>query len=289
MAKLEIMTFSKNGLHTLLGALNLPGRESHEHASDLNRLDVVLVAIDFEHTEALRKGLQEGQNSQTGIAMLDTRDIDHEKDPCGLITTSQFVTGSPTYIANASKKFFFGTSTAIEPSALLESIMSMIPDNRNIILIGHAVHVELAILTKLGFDLTASNILGILDTQCLAYKVLGSFKFSLKTLLRKLHCPFTHLHSAGNDAHFTLRAALLLAILGCEDQEHELLPVLRDIALADIPFLVYVESQRAIKRERRKGPSRKQQSKTWSLEKQEEIRRERAEKKARAAVDQCKL
>lgn len=56
--------------------------------------------------------------------------------------------------------------------------------------------------------------MGVFDTEDLARYTFGSSKLRLWTLLTKLQCPFANLHCAGNDAHFALRALLLLTVEG---------------------------------------------------------------------------
>lgn len=63
-------------------------------------------------------------------------------------------------------------------------------------------------------------------------------------LLSELQCPFGYLHGAGNDANYTLRALLLLAIRGCQnaasalnDSERLMLSSLEVIAQSHLPVL----------------------------------------------------
>jgi hypothetical protein len=44
------------------------------------------------------------------------------------------------------------------------------------------------------------------------YSLQLTHKASLRELLTVLKCPFQHMHIAGNDANFTLRALLMLSI-----------------------------------------------------------------------------
>ncbi len=67
-----------------------------------------------------------------------------------------------------------------------------------------------------------SSVVGILDTEDIAHYVFPPpyepRAFRLNNLLRRLQCPYDKLHTAGNDANFTLRVVLLLAIESCREE-----------------------------------------------------------------------
>ena len=90
------------------------------------------------------------------------------------------------------------------------TLESLVPRTRNIALIGHDFKHDLHVLQILKFDLQTS-IFGILDTQKIASDLLPDNSSTLSDILQALQCPFDKLHTASNDAHFTLRALLLLA------------------------------------------------------------------------------
>jgi hypothetical protein len=93
---------------------------------------------------------------------------------------------------------------------------------------------------------------------------------TLGRLLGELKCPKSsaRLHNAGNDANFTLRALVLLAIKGYEQQRLDTLMVeeervarmeaLRSIAMKPLP---------RVRQPKKKRPRKKHIAKTWSLEK----------------------
>lgn len=123
-------------------------------------------------------------------------------------------------------------------------------------------------------------------------QVLPYFALTLGELLSELKCPHNWLHNAGNDANYTLRALLLLAIRSChETSRYDLLYLLNEAAMALIPLRspgeeeilaqqkAHKSKERAEKMAKRFRNTRKYQSKLWSVEKQEEIRAERAAKR----------
>jgi DNA polymerase III epsilon subunit-like protein len=93
---------------------------------------------------------------------------------------------------------------------MLRNIESLIPKSRHVVLVGHDIRNDLHAMRSLNFDFPAS-IISILDTSRIT-RELDVTVSSLTDLLEVFQCPFDKLHCAGNDAHFTLRALLLLAI-----------------------------------------------------------------------------
>lgn len=247
--------------------------------------DAVLVAIDCEHTGNLRNGFRDSQDSQVGLAILDPRDLLVGETETPKIATYNFVTGSVPYTTKSSEKFLFGKTVTVSTGDLLRQIEAVLPQDRDIILIGHSVECEVAILQTLGFKFTAVS--AVVETTKLANQVFKSWHGSLGDLLRICKCPFSDLHNGGNDAHFTLRAALHLVDKGCQQIECESLPALaaiRRVLSTPIPIRPEVEIKAAKKREKekRKLNSRQYQSRFWTAEEQEQIRAERAARRAEA-------
>ena len=86
---------------------------------------------------------------------------------------------------------------------------------RRLVLVGHDVVQDIGYLDKLGLDMkTETNMVGKLDSQVLhqAWQDSDS-KRSLSSVLDDLDFRHTHLHNAGNDAVYTLRAVIGLAVI----------------------------------------------------------------------------
>ena len=301
LQKQTIPAITTNGLELLGQIFGLRSEPSHP---DLE--DVVLVAIDFEYFQNIKEDLSLNLECQAGLAILDTRNI---LDPEPVISTQNFATGQHQYCARASKMFHFGKSITTRQQDMLENINSLIPQSRNIILVGHNILQDLRALKALGFDFEVfpvgvldtellvrevipfwTGTLGELDIPLLVRKVIPSWTGTLGELLTELNCPYGSLHSAGNDAHFTLRALILLAVRDCKtrtDAEYEeRLDVLERIAYASIPACV----DPAVVIERKKKLSKKREAKLriWNrhrqsiigeIEAQERICAERASKR----------
>lgn len=206
---------TRNGLSILLQILGL----RHPPPDSLGLTDVVIVAIDFEGINTIKSGFAQKDNSQVGLAVLDTKEL-CQVPPDKLTSTYNFAAGSQSYVTKASNKFLFGETITIQSSAMADAIRSCIPKARNVVFVGHAILNELQSLQALGFKFPKPPS-GILDTFQVANKVLQFWAGSLGDLLVLLGCPFNKLHSAGNDAKFTLRALLLLAVKWCISQQHQ--------------------------------------------------------------------
>jgi len=275
------LPIAKNGLQILREIFRL----GHHPYYSPQLSDVVLVAIDFENINTIKSGFAQKGDCQIGLAILDTKKI-NRMPPDKLISTHNFATGSPSYLSKASKKFMFGETIAIGPPNIVNYIQSSIPSARNVVFVGHGIINDLQALQALDFEYPVL-LSSVLDTSYIANEVFQYWPGSLRDLLLSLGCSFNRLHCAGNDANFTLRALLLLAACGFSKQQGEqqedrdTLAHLREISASPIPHWVDPEVQALQKRERRGAKSRKHQSKTWSKEKQEEIRAARQLKNER--------
>ncbi|KAK0722736.1 hypothetical protein B0T26DRAFT_597039, partial [Lasiosphaeria miniovina] len=259
---------TRHGLSMLLEILGL----SHSVSKSPALNDTVIIAIDFEGINTIKSGFTQKENSQVGFAILDTKEL-RQVPPEKLITSLNFATGSPSYVSKASNKFLFGETITIQPSSMVQTIQSHIPQDRSVVLVGHGILNELQALQALGFEFERLPS-GILDTSRIANEGFQFWGGSLSDLLGVLGCPFNRLHVAGNDANFPSRALLLLAAKWCisQQQDDEVLDILRDISTCPIPPYVDPEIKAAERREKRLVRSRKHQSKLWSKEKQDQIR-----------------
>jgi DNA polymerase III epsilon subunit-like protein len=77
-------------------------------------------------------------------------------------------------------------------------------------------------------------LIAILDTRRIAAHIFGR-NHTLGRLMRRLGCPHAHLHQAGNDAMFTLKALFALAVESQYDRSPEHLAFLHEIAYSPLP------------------------------------------------------
>jgi hypothetical protein len=149
------------------------------------------------------------------------------------------------------KKFYFGETIPLKNFAdLLISIEELLDRSRNIVLGGHNLPSDFQVLRSIGFDLSTS-IVGYTDTADAACAILNTPSgqaessvtsgFRLRNLLLKLGLVVYRCHIGGNDANFTLRALLLLAIEAFDrsgssnEPVMEILEKIKSIALDPIP------------------------------------------------------
>lgn len=237
-------------LETLLKLLGL--------SDDLSGMsDVVFVAIDFENAQSIWENTSSKMGCQVGIAVLDTRKIekrrlaatslylDNELDEGPskgaeeLITTYNFAAGPVEYCQRAKVKssFLFGKTIFIDQSDMRQKIESCLPQERDIILVGHDLYHDLKALETLGLNFKVYSPWNAIDTLTIARQLFPpKSKSSLRDILRKLKCPYNGLHCAGNDANFTLRAMLLLAARACQQTHPETSRILAMIATTSVYY-----------------------------------------------------
>lgn len=275
-------SITKHGMRTLHTVLGL--QSSSSTATDtvpspptpLPFQDTVLIAIDFENIDGIKYRSSDALKCQVGLAVLDTKELSCTALDKA-ITTHSFVVGPSQYVTNTQHKFMFGKVSEITFSEIRERIESCIPRHRNIVVVGHGMGGDLSALQALEVPLSASTI--VLDTLNIAKICLGWGQLSLRNLLSALGCPFDRLHCAGNDAHFTLRALLLIAIAGCSIQEqiqhHLKLDLLRQIATFPLPYPVRLgplHPKPPTKKWLRLTKKKSIQARSWTAEKQDQIR-----------------
>ncbi|KAH8641650.1 hypothetical protein IG631_04591 [Alternaria alternata] len=99
---------------------------------------------------------------------------------------------------------------------------------------------DLLVLQALGFQFSDNHV-AFINTLHVANEVFGCWAGPLRDLLRKLNCPHSRLHCAGDDANFTLKALLLLAAqkLEKEDGDKSMIDVLRRLGRRELPRRIF--------------------------------------------------
>ncbi|KAL7950406.1 hypothetical protein V8C42DRAFT_306387 [Trichoderma barbatum] len=216
-----------------------------------NGPDVVFLCMDVEAIE-----MPPNPVSEIGIAILDVKDLDgvqsgpggqnwwqfikayhlRTKEYAGLVN-HRFVHGCPSY-------FDFGKSTFPEecelPEAILDVLAPYIDEKRRLVFVGHDARQDVNYLSSVGFEvLSLRGLVEQLDTKEIhqAWKELENGK-SLVSVLGDLSIHSKHLHNAGNDAVFTLRALIGIAIEEIREKEakakgEEYQPALLDVKVQE--------------------------------------------------------
>lgn len=279
----------KPGLQVLRQALGLGPNSTSAVADGNDLVNALLIAIDFENVDNIVEGgLVRVKKCQAGIATLDPKHIqlaNHDYDQ--LISTHNIISGSPDYIAKASEQFIFGESTVADPAEVIKSMEDIIPNDVPVVLIGHGLEVDMRILKQEGFGFSSRQIT-IVDTHQVAKEMFKGCSYTLSHLLTRLGRPHHGLHSAGNDANFALRAALLLAThKGRKQAQGSLADKIISTALAGIPLNPDLEHGAPLEWDncyRSRSSIRKHGPNMWTLEEQRQRYAERRERHAQSLL-----
>ncbi len=107
-------------------------------------------------------------------------------------------------------------------SEALEAVRAILrpylEDKRRIVLAGHAINQDVGYMGSIGFDLQhETQSIGTVDSQSLYQGWTQADRSrSLGSVLDELGFAYGYLHNAGNDAVYTLRAAIGVAFASTE-------------------------------------------------------------------------
>ncbi|KAK0945620.1 hypothetical protein LTR29_002975 [Friedmanniomyces endolithicus] len=227
------MLGQRNQSAGMSAAVNFVNALATQTMSD--KADFVFVSLDFEG-DIHSRGLTE-----FGYATLDTRDV---------IADGPTIYGHNYALASNHKRgFLFGDVTRIDVPQLGATIREVchVTDvdgmDRRVVLVGHGIHNELRNMAAHGVRLEdLPRVVGAIDTGELSKVVLGQAG-TLERLLTSLEIPLTRnrngfadsLHCAGNDAHYTLRALLLLLYTQSSPPSGGSIDLLEQMARAPLP------------------------------------------------------
>lgn len=233
--------------------------------------DVVFVAMDFENFGNIRHRFSkssagpQARDSRVGISILDTRDF-FRLSAQDMLSTQSFSTGALPYHIKALKRFRFGVSELIsiyDITSKVEEALSR-KDNRDVILVCHGGEPggDTKTINSLLISDNAKPVRAVLGTTRIAHDLLGAGPegnggWRLDQLFSKLEMGhllpefgvdkkneppiYGFFHTAGNDANFTLRILLMMAVKGYERRnpkpapEPPVVALLREIAKAPLP------------------------------------------------------
>ncbi|PHH71740.1 hypothetical protein CDD83_5108 [Cordyceps sp. RAO-2017] len=186
---------------------------------------VVFVCMDLEALETAPHPV-----SEVGIAVLDTDDI--RSAPPGedgsawwpsikayhLRTAEYYGMVNHRYVHGCPGAFDFGSSTFPRHNELVSAIKAIlypyIQEQRELLFVAHDAGQDVRYLSSIGFDvLELAGMQGQVDTMAVhqAWRN-GNNGRSLRSVLCDLGIPSKNLHNAGNDAVYTMRAMIGLAV-----------------------------------------------------------------------------
>ncbi|KAF3059706.1 hypothetical protein GL218_04581 [Daldinia childiae] len=216
--------------------LGLRGRLGDPPSSDITATDwnvdmpvpfkaegsIRFVSIDIEAWEHSMNVITE-----VGLAILDTQDTITVPPGRGgygwfpLIKSQHFIIEEHKdkinyrYIQGCPGQFNFGRSEFVGENETGKVISKIIgdnesPDQRPVIIVGHAVSQDLSYLKKLGYNIwQAPQFIDEMDTRSMfQYLEKTTDGRGLKTICERLGLLCRDFHNAGNDATYTLRAMI---------------------------------------------------------------------------------
>ncbi|KAF4627899.1 hypothetical protein G7Y89_g10257 [Cudoniella acicularis] len=184
---------------------------------------IVFVSIDFNvqlTDDKKNKACKWIDIREIGFSTLDTRDIS------GPSTDFRKIIKTENYHRKSSKetKFLFGESKILQNyrDLVLRKILIENKEGRprKVVLVFHDFEEDEKMLRALHMDLAHSiypSVVGVIDMKTLAPPLLQTTRRKLREydfhlLLEILRIPFNNLTIAGNDAHFVMKAMLMLAV-----------------------------------------------------------------------------
>ncbi|KAH8686811.1 hypothetical protein BGZ61DRAFT_547339 [Ilyonectria robusta] len=154
-----------------------------------------------------------------------------------VIESHHWVVEDAYYYHERDNLFLFGKPKLVTLSRL-EARLKQHLQVPNFTLVFHGGRRELSVLQRLNINL---NPLYTIDTVNAAQHPLQlSYRYSLKQLLQEFEIPQALLHTAGNDAHFILRALLMITVRDVERQLSgkqlpDWVPILKEVARSPLP------------------------------------------------------
>ncbi|KAK2592909.1 hypothetical protein QQS21_009404 [Conoideocrella luteorostrata] len=195
--------------------------------SEPHQVPVVFISIDIENLED-----QPHPVTEIGIAALNTTNTKKVVGGLGgahwwtkivshhLIVRQYAMHVNRKYVQGCPDMFQFGQTEVVDDWHLLGKLRDTIAmhatGERDVVLVGHGIQSDIAHLSKLGFNPSSiPRLIGTVDTQSLhqVWKR-GEQPRRLDAVLSDLCIRHSYLHNAGNDATYTLRALVTMAVEG---------------------------------------------------------------------------
>ncbi|KAK4186557.1 good for full DBP5 activity protein 2 [Podospora australis] len=193
---------------------------------------VLFVAIDLEAYE-----FNHDMITEVGIATLDTTDIvgvapgENGKNWLPLVQARHLRikenawAENSKYVRGCADRFDFGATEFVSIRDIPSIIESLIdkatlnpssedPEPRPVVLVFHESAADIKFLQSVNYNVyNAKNVIGVMDTKEMYQYVLRSNSHnSLELVLSYVGIPYGNLHNAGNDAVYTLKGMIGLAV-----------------------------------------------------------------------------
>ncbi|KAL6814551.1 hypothetical protein J3E69DRAFT_347499 [Trichoderma sp. SZMC 28015] len=173
--------------------------------------DILLVGVDVD-TGGGYEAISEEQSFHIGISIFDTRSLTKQpQDLNDTVKSYQFINNNSKPCRWAAKSFLLGESKLIELTDLPASFF-LLTQGRDYVLVAHGIDADIKFFNNLNPEIV-SGACYILDTvKAAQYPLQLYYRYSLESLLDEFNIRYAKLHAAGNDAHFALKALLMIAV-----------------------------------------------------------------------------
>ncbi|RSM06873.1 hypothetical protein CEP52_005531 [Fusarium oligoseptatum] len=172
--------------------------------------DALLVSVDID-TGGGYEVISPGQSFHIGVSIFDTRCLVQKLDPHDAITSYQFINTDSRPCKWAAKSFLFGETELITLPDFASRIDSL-TKNRDYVLVAHGAKEDVKVLNNIDPNIV-NRAAYILDTvKAAQFPLQLSYRYSIEKLLDEFGIAYAKLHAAGNDAHFALKALLMIAV-----------------------------------------------------------------------------
>ncbi|KAL1911262.1 hypothetical protein Sste5344_003066 [Sporothrix stenoceras] len=167
---------------------------------------VIFVAMDIESYE-----FNHGLITELGFAILDTRKLAGQPPGPGCENWLSLIEGrhlrTTEYLTMVNRDMLAIVTSILQP-------WSPNGERRNVVLVGHDIKSDIALVKNIGFHVTDDMFMDIVDTQFIhQYLHMKSQQASLKSVLTDLEIEHYFLHNGGNDAMYTLQAMVRIVVL----------------------------------------------------------------------------
>lgn len=185
--------------------------EIGQYLSGTSMKDVLLICVDVD-TGGGYEVISPEQSFHIGISILDTRClIDQPDNFNGAIKSYQFINKDTRPCKWAAKSFLFGETELLKlPNLAIR--FSSFTHGRNYILTAYGINEDIKFFNHLNPDITDQACFVLDIVKAAQHPLQLYYRYSLEKLLKEFDIGYANLHAAGNDAHFALKALLMIAV-----------------------------------------------------------------------------
>lgn len=210
-----------------------------QHLPGTQIKDLLLVAVDVD-TGGGYDVISPGQSYHIGVSIFDTRLLVQKITDASLaIQSYQFINQETKPCVKATRRFHIRDTELIALYTFPDRFFELV-GSRKYVLVGHGLSEDMKFLNNIN-PLIVTHAAYIIDTNKAAQHPLSLYyRHSLESLLQEFGINHSQLHAAGNDAHYVLKALLMIIVRDGRPGEtyafnNDMFATLEAIATADTP------------------------------------------------------